>query len=474
MSRSALLSSAVAAAISLAAPPVGAAPGDYAGTYDGGADGPVEIVAGNGLFAVVMEAKYPMTEAGPDLLRNAAGKPIAFRREHGRISGYTEDGVFHPRLSDAVLPAAAALGSPRPPGQDDPRNYVYRPPADLHDGIAVGDIGATALGRATARRIVAGILDGTWRDVHAILLYQDGKLVMEEYFYGYDAARPHQLRSATKSVVSAVIGAAVQAGALSGTSEAVLPRMRYTSYANPDPRKADITLGDLLTMQPGLDCNDHSDNSPGRETVIDEQPDWVKATLDLPLVSAPGTRAFYCSGAVAVAGRLAENATGQALPAYAQAHLFAPLGIRRQDWSWNYTLGKENREYSQIHLRPRDMLKLGILYAGDGLWHGTRVLPAGWVHASLAEQSQVDGSGYGYFWWHPWIRVAMPDGERHVDYNAAQGNGGQKIYLFPQFGLVAVITAGAYNAQTPSNALMATAVLPALLAHPRLSAPSSH
>lgn len=463
MVRSALLPAAIAAAVCCAAP-ARAAPTDYTGTYDGGADGPIEIVADGGLYAVVMEAKYPLTEAGPDLVRNSFGKPIAFRREHGQVTGYVEDGVFHPRRSDSVSPAARALAHARPHGQDDPRDYVYRPPADLHDGIAVGDIGATALGRATARRIVTGILDGTWRDVHAILLYQDGKLVMEEYFYGYDAARTHQLRSATKSVVSAVIGTAVRAGALSGVDEAVLPRMRYAGYANPDPRKARITLGDLLTMRPGLDCNDHSDSSPGRETVIDEQPDWVKATLDLPLASSPGTSAFYCSGAVAVAGRLLENATGQALPDYAQAHLFAPLGIRRRDWTWNYRLGKENREFSQIHLRPRDMLKLGILYANDGVWHGARVLPASWVQASLAAHSRVDGTDYGYFWWHPWIRVAMPDGERHVTYDAAQGNGGQKIYLFPQFGLVAVITAGAYNAQTPSNALMATAVLPALLA----------
>jgi len=91
------------------------------------------------------------------------------------------------------------------------------------------------------------------------------------------------------------------------------------------------------------------------------------------------------------------------------------------------------------------------------------VLPAAWVHASLAAHSKVDGTDYGYFWWRPWIRVATPAGEQRVTYNAAQGNGGQKIYLFPQFGLVAVITAGAYNVQTPSNALMATAVLPGLV-----------
>lgn len=445
----------------LAAAAIASAPADYAGTYDGGAEGPVEIVAASKLFAVVMEAKYPLTEVAPDVLQNSFGLRLPFTRKGGKLVGYTQDGVFHARLSNTVSPASLALARPRPAG-----GYTYQVPADLHDGIAVGDIAATPLGREAAHTIVTGILDGPWDDVDAILLYQNKKLVLEEYFHGYDAARPHQLRSATKSVVSAVIGTAVQAGALSGTAEAVLARMPYASYAHPDPRKAQLTLGNLLTMQPGLDCDDHSATSPGRETLIDEQPDWVKATLDLPLITAPGTTGTYCSGAVAVAGRLAEHATQLALPDYADAHLFAPLGIRRADWRWNYTLTSANREYAQVHLRPRDMLKLGILYANGGTWNGRRILPASWVQASLATQSTVENAGYGYFWWHPYLKVAMPDGERRVVFSAAQGNGGQKIYLFPQFDLVAVVTAGAYNGPTPSNAIMVKAVLPKLLAQP--------
>jgi CubicO group peptidase (beta-lactamase class C family) len=437
---------------------------DYVGTYDGGIDGPTEIMESNKLFAVVMEAKYPLTEVAPDVLQNSFGLRLQFKRVDGHLVGYTQDGVFHPRLSNAVSLASLALARPRPVGEDDPQSYTYRAPLDMHDGIPVGDLADTVLGRDVAKTIVTGILSGPWQDVDGILLFKDKKLVMEEYFHGYSAARPHQLRSATKSVVSAVIGTAVQAGALTGSDERVLPRMPYPSYGNPDSRKAQLTLGDLLTMQPGLDCNDHSSTSPGRETLIDEQSDWVKATLDLPIIAAPGTQGTYCSGGVAVAGRLAENAVHETLPDYADTHLFAPLGIRRADWRWNYKLTNANREYGQIHLRPRDMLKLGILYASGGNWHNKRILPASWVAASLSAQSRVEGADYGYFWWLPYFKVAMPDGERQVRFSAAQGNGGQKIFLFPQFDLVAVVTAGAYNAPTPSNAIMVNVVLPKLLA----------
>ena len=240
--------------------------------------------------------------------------------------------------------------------------------------------------------------------------------------------------------------------------------MGYSSYANPDPRKASITLGDFLSMSSGLDCNDHSSTSPGRETLLDDSPDWVKATLDLPVINDRGTKGYYCSGGVAVVGRMTENAVHMRLPEFAQASLFRPLGIARTAWSWNYDLTNADKEYSQIHLRPRDMLKLGILFAGDGRWHGKQVISSAWVRASLAEQSHVDNVSYGYFWWRPWLDIQTPAGFQHVDVVAAQGNGGQKIYVVPQYNLVAVFTAGAYNAEsTPPNTIMAKIVLRKLL-----------
>jgi CubicO group peptidase (beta-lactamase class C family) len=441
---------------------------DYVGTYADAPGHTLEIIAGDGLFAVVDEGKYPLHASAVDQFTTLTGQTIPFLRDaHGKVTGYQQDGKFHRRVSAAVTPESTALACPRPKGQD--KDYRYRPPADLHDGIAVGDIARSGLGEATADAIVRGILDGTYKDVHGVLLYQHGRLVMEEYFYGYNVQRPHQLRSATKSVVSTLAGIAVDRGALTGAGETVLPQMRYDVYAHPDPRKATITLGNFLSMSSGLDCNDHSGTSPGRETVIDNAPDWVKATLDLPMINDPGAKGYYCSGGVAVVGRLIENVVHMRLPEFAQENLFAPLGISRAQWQWNYDLTNADKEYSQIHLRPRDMLKLGILFADGGRWQGRQVVSAAWVRASLAEQSHVDNVSYGYFWWRPWLNVETAAGSQHVDLVAAQGNGGQKIYLVPQYDLVAVFTAGGYNAEsTPPNTIMAKIILPALMAaHPQ-------
>ncbi|HWA93296.1 MAG TPA: serine hydrolase [Terracidiphilus sp.] len=438
---------------------------DYAGTYRDQPGHTIEIVDGDGLFAVVDDAKYPLRPVGKDLFLTVSGETVPFVRDaKGNVTGYEQYGSFHPRISAYVSPESRALARPRPKGQDAPADYHYHPPADLHDGIAVGDITHTALGVATANTIVHAILDGTYKDVHSVLLYQNGKLVMEEYFYGYNAQRTNQLRSATKSVVSTLAGIAIDRGALAGVQEHVLPLLHYSIYEHPDPRKAMISLSDLLSMSSGLDCNDHSSTSPGRETVLDNAPDWVKATLDLQMIHDPGSQGFYCSGGVAVVGRVTENAVHQKLPDFAQDVLFGPLGIPRSNWTWNYDLTNHDKEYSQIHMRPRDMLKLGILFEDKGLWHGRRVLSASWVRTATAEHSHVENVSYGYFWWRHRFDVKTPGGVQQTIVIAAQGNGGQKIYIAPQFGLVAVFTGGRYNAEsTPPNTIMERIILPKLM-----------
>ena len=237
-----LLCTAVAAQTPLAHPL-----SDYAGTYAYSPGTTIEIVAGDELFAVLDGAKYKLRPAGIDNFLNPGGASLPFRRDGNcKITGFEESGQFRPRISSAVTPESAALGRPRPPGQESPQDYRYLPPPELHDGIPVGDIAKSDLGTDTANVIVHAILDGTYKDVHSVLLFQRGKLVLEEYFYGYSAARPHQLRSATKSVVGIVAGIAVDQGALSGAIDTALEDSpRSDIPAPPDSGKAYDRAWDL-------------------------------------------------------------------------------------------------------------------------------------------------------------------------------------------------------------------------------------
>jgi len=153
---------------------------DYVGTYTDAPGHTLEIVDGDGLFAVVDEAKYSLRASGADQFAPMAGPVVSFQRDaSGKVTGYEQDGKFHPRMSTSVTTEAAALATPRRKGHDSPADYRYRAPADMHDGIAVGDISRSDLGVGVANAIMRGILDRTYTDVHGVLLYQRGKLVLE-------------------------------------------------------------------------------------------------------------------------------------------------------------------------------------------------------------------------------------------------------------------------------------------------------
>lgn len=457
-----LLMPAFAAARQVSAPSSDRTLAEYEGTYEYRDAGTLFIVAGrDGLVAILDDGKYSLRKTGPDAFLNPSGESIPFmRNSQSRVVAFQERGdTFHRRSTDVPADARHLLEA-RPPGSP---AYRYQPPVSREDGITVGRAEAGTLSAGVAEQLVQGVIDGTYPDVRSILVYQHGALRLEEYFYGYDVTRPHQMRSFTKSVVSLAAGVAVDRGFLRA-DEPVVPRLGYGNFENSDPRKARITLIDLLSHRSGLACNDYDADSPGNEKRLYETSDWVKAFLDLPVVSDPGTSAYYCSGGIFAAGRVVERATGRPLPEFVNEAIFEPLGIRRADWKWNFALDRSQRnEFGQIHLRPRDMLKLGLLIQQRGQWDGKRVVSPSWIDQAVSKQSRVDDSDYGLGIWHRWYRVKTAAGDRRVDTIMLSGNGGQKVFIVPSLDLIAVFTGTAFNRESPTNDMMAGVLLPGLL-----------
>lgn len=439
---------------------------EFEGQYEYRDGGTLFMVAGREqLVAIIDESKYALRLVGDDAFMNARGDPIPFHRDaRGRVVAFKENGDTFERLSRNIPAAARLLLEPRPPGPDGrPAAYRYESPPRFPDGIRTGEAGLGTLPRMVAERLVNSVLDRTYPDVRSILVYHKGALQLEEYFYGYNRDRSHQMRSLTKSVISLLAGAAVDRKLLRA-DEPVLARLGYGTTDNPDPRKAKVTLTDLLSNQSGFSCDDHDAASPGNEVKLYETQDWVKAFLDLPVVADPGTVGRYCSGGIITAGRVVEHAVGKPLPEFAQEVLFAPLGIRAAEWKWDFTLDRSRRNtFGQIHLRPRDMLKLGMLLQHRGEWEGRRVVSASWIDAAVARQSRVDDSDYGLGMWHRWYRVPTQTGDRRVDTIMLSGNGGQKVYLVPSLDLIVVFTGGSFNGESPVNEMMAGVLLPAIV-----------
>jgi CubicO group peptidase (beta-lactamase class C family) len=439
---------------------------EFEGLYEYRDGGTLFIVAsGARLVAIIGDGKYPLREAGVDTFTNPVGDPIPFLRDaDGRIVAFKESGATFRRLSLSVPANTRLLLDPRPKGQDGrPVVYRYEQPMRLPDGIRTDEAGPGTLSPEVAARLVNGVIDGPYPEVRSILIYHKGALRLEEYFYGYDRDQPHQMRSLTKSVISLLAGVAVDRGLLHA-DEPVLGKLGYKVYENPDPRKARVTLLDLLSNQSGLACNDYDGASPGNEVKLYETPDWAKAFVDLPMVADPGTVGRYCSGGIITAGRIIERVAVKSLPDFAQEALFAPLGIQRIGWKWDFRLDRSQRnEFGQIYLRPRDMLKLGILIQQRGEWEGRRIVSASWIEKAVAPLSRIDDSDYGLGIWRRWYRVQTPAGDRRIDTIMLSGNGGQKVYLVPSLDLIAVFTGGSFNVESPVNEMMARVLLPALI-----------
>jgi CubicO group peptidase (beta-lactamase class C family) len=274
------------------------------------------------------------------------------------------------------------------------------------------------------------------------------------------------LRSATKSFHSVLLGIAVDRGRIRGDRQPIAELLPWpvSSLANPDPRKAAITVGDLLSMRTGLACDDRDGSSPGNEQLIYSKPDWARFTMDLPMVAAPGTVARYCSGGVHVAGRLVEHATGEDLLTFARKNLFEPLGFKGYKWP-HQPVPENTGTFGQLYLRPRDMLKFGVMVLDKGRWRRRQIISRGWIERSTEPVTRIGSKEYGYLWWRQTFPLNAGGRRQDVETILATGNGGQKIFIVPSLQLVAVFTGGSYNSieDTPPNAIMGNVILPELL-----------
>jgi CubicO group peptidase (beta-lactamase class C family) len=253
-------------------------------------------------------------------------------------------------------------------------------------------------------------------EITSVVISRGGDVVVEEYFDG-DAATLRNTRSCTKTVAGMLLGIAIERGIVAGV-EAALEDV----LGEPAPP---VTLRDLLTMSSCLDCNDWDEDSPGNEELMYPQEDWLGFVLGLPLRHE---RTFsYCTAGVVALGIGLERAVGEPLSTFAQRELFDPLGIDRADWQ-HTPLGQTSNAGGLL-LTSRGLLSLGELYLRDG----AGLVSPSWVAESLQPHARVnDEIEYGYLWW-----LRQYAGERCF---FMAGTGGNRMHVFPDRDLVAVIT----------------------------------
>jgi CubicO group peptidase (beta-lactamase class C family) len=288
--------------------------------------------------------------------------------------------------------------------------------------------GPMAQGAQPPARFAAAV-DGARRltRLHSLLVSQRGDVVLEHYARGVTARKLANIKSASKSVISALVGVAIDRTLIGDVRQPVstwFPELRR----DPDPRKAAITVEDLLTMRSGLETT--SNRNYGAWVT---SPNWVRFVLTRRLLADPGTTMQYSTGSTHLLSAILTKATGSSTWQFAQKALAAPLGITLAPWPRDpqgiYFGGND------MLLTPRQMVALGELWLTGGRVRDRQVVPSAWVAASCVPRtvSRFDaGREYGYGWW-----IDEVGGHRAC---YAWGYGGQYVLVFDELQAVVVAT----------------------------------
>ena len=291
-------------------------------------------------------------------------------------------------------------------------------------------------------------------NLRSLIVMRDGEeLVGRTFNGGPDLDQTVNIKSASKSVISAMVGIAIERGVLDGVEQPVLSELSGYAPPAPDPRLGEVTVGNLLSMQAGLERT--SGSNYGRWV---SSPNWVRYALSRPFVEEPGGAMLYSTGSTHLLSAMLTEASGRSTWALAQDWLADPLDIAIPQWERDpqgiYLGG------NQMAMSPRAMARFGELYRLGGEIDGQRVLPEEWIERSWQPQTTSPWSGeeYGYGWF-----ISEVDG--HPLYYA-WGYGGQMIYILPDLSMTVVMTSGTDVARGTDHvaalrSLLADGIVPA-------------
>lgn len=343
-------------------------------------------------------------------------------------------------------------------------------PPQLNDGWHTEAPDEVGLNPGRSVEMTRSIRNGEHGNVHAVLIEKDGRLVYEEYFTGEDEtwrqdlgevtfgrASLHDLRSVSKSIVSTLIGIAIDQGTIPSVDAPL--HMLLPDYAHLlTGAKRAIRLRHVLSMSAGLEWNEwsvpYSDPTNDWQRLTEAE-DPVAFVLERDLMREPGSTFTYHGGLTHLLAVILERATGEELEVYARRMLFEPLGIRDVVW-WGDIGGLPSAD-AGLRMRPRDLAKLGSVFLRGGRWNGKQIVREEWTREVAVPRVEpghvepapdfVDDVGYGYHWWNGRYR----SGDQTLEVAMAYGNGQQRVMVIPDLSLAVTVLAGFYDSSDPTE-----------------------
>lgn len=307
------------------------------------------------------------------------------------------------------------------------------------------------------------IAENRFREITGIVVIKNNKLLLEEYFSGYERDSLNDTRSVGKSFASTLLGIAINEGYIKNENQSLKDFYDLKEFNNYSSKKDSVTLKSLLTMSSAFDGNDQDEDSPGNEENMYPTDNWVKFALDLPMTANKiGENWNYFTSGVVVAGDILDKSVPKGLENYADKKLFKPLGIT--NYKWQFTPQQKPSLAGGLRMKALDFAKFGQLYKNNGTWNGKRILDETWIQKSLTNyfSDNKDFEGYGYLFWRKVYKI----GNKTYESYQSSGNGGNKIIIFKEIPFVIVVTAKAYNkpySHSQVDKMVQEYLLPAIL-----------
>lgn len=331
--------------------------------------------------------------------------------------------------------------------------YQYAIPEGTNDGWDTASLGSVGLDANLIQQLSERISDNAYQNIHSVLIIKNGKLVVEEYFPGRNSAGQNQtftrdtlneMKSATKSVNSILVGIAIDQHKISVVDEKISTFFPEYSDVFTNKEKNGICLKHLLSMTAGFSWDEwtYPYTSPLNDAaMMASKADFFRYVLEKPLATTPGAKFTYNSGISLMLGEIVHKASGLPADKFAERYLFGPLGITK--YYWQKAPNGVVNTLGGLWLRPRDMAKIGQLMLDGGRWKGKQIVSDEWVKESTklhVDAGQLPtwflADGYGYQWWLGSFHVH----DQVVESYSARGQGGQFIIVFPNLQMVAVFT----------------------------------
>lgn len=321
--------------------------------------------------------------------------------------------------------ATAAASSPSPPSATLASSQAPTSSASATSTAAAETSRNAAL---SARLDVIADRAGALTRLNTLIVARNGSIVLERGYRGAQLDAPVNIKSASKVIVSALVGRAIDEGLIANVGDSIRPLLAKRLPGDANPRLGEISVEDLLTMRAGLERT----SGPNYGRWIASR-DWVGYIVSRSFVDEPGGRMLYSTGSSHLLSAILTDASRRSTLQLAQRWLGEPLGIRFAGWDRDpqgVYLGGNNMAMS-----PRALFAFGdMMRAGGVNARGERVLSEAWIKASWTPrtQSQFTGDAYGYGWF-------IADAAGHPVYYA-WGYGGQLLYVVPTLGLTVVMT----------------------------------